>query len=113
MEFYVDLSEIHYNDNDPKFINVEHHVRNVFEVDPPLKGGWFPTYMRKKLEKSRPVYRKHFVETRKMHPMCPEKYHSALLAWWTSPAGSSRADIIREMNNDRVQQRRSLSLWKE
>ncbi|KAG0623035.1 hypothetical protein M758_3G144100 [Ceratodon purpureus] len=109
MDVYVDVSQIHYNDNDEKFILVENMVCGQFEFEPPLKKSWFPYYMRKRLEKERCEYRKYYDENAKMHPdYKPEKHH-ALLAWWTSPSGKSNAHRLKEMNTARATERLALN----
>jgi hypothetical protein len=110
MELYVDIAQIHYEDDDWKFVVVEKAVRKCFEFDPPLKPGWFPDYMRKKLEKSRSVFQKHYDKTGRMHPDCPPKKHSTLLAWWSSLVGSSKSQSLREMNSSCAVQRRTNSI---
>ncbi|KAG0593897.1 hypothetical protein M758_UG029300 [Ceratodon purpureus] len=61
--------------------------------------------MRRRLEKSRCEYRKHFEETGVRHPECPEKRHPALLAWWASPGGSSNSKRMKVMNDKMVARR--------
>ncbi|KAG0556471.1 hypothetical protein KC19_11G055900 [Ceratodon purpureus] len=105
MEIYLDVAQIHYNDNDDRFVLVENIVRSCFEFEPPIKETWFKEYMRKKLEKSRCEFRKHFEATGQMHPDCPPHKHLPLLAWWSSPLGSSRSSRMKEMNSSRVNER--------
>ena len=101
----MDPTQIHYEDNDHQFIKVEDIVRQAFEFDPPLREGWFPEYMRKRLEKNRSMFRKHYEERGERHPKCEENRFPALLAWWASPAGSNKAQRMREMNSSRAKQR--------
>ena len=110
MERYVDVAQIHYDDDDERFKVVEDAVRDVFEFEPPLKDNWFPIYMRKKLEKNRSEFRKYWEEKAERHPKCTPKKHAALLAWWNSPAGASKSTRISLMNTDRATKRRELSL---
>ena len=109
MKKFVDIAQIHYVDNDPKFALVEDIVRDEFEFDPPLKDGWFPTYMRKKMEKSRSIFRKHWEEKGTRHPDCEENKHSALTAWWTSPAGINSSGRMKTMNAEKKTKRLSLT----
>ncbi|KAG0595443.1 hypothetical protein M758_UG167000 [Ceratodon purpureus] len=95
---YVDVAQIHYKENDHLSVRVESDVREVFHFEPPLKEGWFPLYMRRRLEKSRSLFRKYHDETRKRHPDCHENRYSALLAWWATPAGSNRSLRMKEYN---------------
>ena len=106
---YLDIAQVHYDDNDEKLLTVESIVRSSFDFEPPLKKNWFPTYMKKKLEKTRSEYRKYFDTTGQMHPECQKHKHPALLAWWTSAAGSSRSGRMKEINNERTNQRLSLN----
>ncbi|KAG0597321.1 hypothetical protein M758_UG328300 [Ceratodon purpureus] len=105
MKLYVNVAQIHYENNDHQFIKVENVVRQSFVFDPPLKENWFPDYMRKRLEKYRSMFRKHFEETGQRHPQCEENQHPALLAWWASPGGSNKSQRMRQMNASRAQQR--------
>lgn len=74
MERYVDVVQIHYDDDNERFKLIEDAVRDVFEFEPPLKENWFPIYMRKKLEKNRSEFRKHWEDKGERHPKCtPEK----------------------------------------
>ena len=109
MARFVDIAQIHYEDDDDRFVLVESLVRDQFDFDPPLKKNWFPDYMRKKLEKSRSVFRKHHDDTGGMHPECNKDKHSALVAWWKSPAGSSRSGRMKQMNANKSTRRLSLS----
>ncbi|KAG0596936.1 hypothetical protein M758_UG297300 [Ceratodon purpureus] len=105
IEIYVDYAQIHYDDNDHRSVLVENIVRSCFDFEPPVREDWFTEYMRKKLEKSRCEFRKHFDATGQVHPDCPPQKHLPLLAWWTSPAGSCRSGRMKEMNKVRVNER--------
>ncbi|KAG0594783.1 hypothetical protein M758_UG109200 [Ceratodon purpureus] len=101
MTLFVDITQIQYEDDDPKFLKVERMVCDEFDFEPPLKPGWFAGYMRKQHEKMRSKYRKHFEDTGRMHPECAPDKHHALLQWWSSPAGMSKAHRMRELNTTR------------
>ena len=110
MDRYLDVTQIHYNNEDGRFKLVEEVVRGSFEFEPPLKKNWFPDYMRKKLEKNRSEYRKYHDEKQKRHPKLTEKEYATLVSWWNSPAGSSKSGRMKEMNTERATKRRALSL---
>ena len=106
MEVYLDVAQVHYEDNDERFVLVESIVRSYFEFAPLLKPCWFPTYMRKKLEKNRFEFHKHFKATGQRHLACREDKHPALLAWWSSPAVMSKSHRLKELNAAQNNQRR-------
>ena len=110
MGMYVDVAQIHYEDDDHQFLKVESIVRDSFQFEPPLREGWFPEYMRKRVEKSRSLFRKHFEEKGTKHPQCSKNSHYALLAWWASPQGSSKAQRMRDMNSKRAAECRALTM---
>lgn len=110
MAIYLDIAQIYYEDNDPRFQLIERYVCQQFVFEPALKKNWMVDYMRTRLEKTRGVYRKHFEETGSKHPECPDAKHPALVAWWASPEGSNRSSRIRVMNTARAQERQSLNL---
>ncbi|KAG0596183.1 hypothetical protein M758_UG230700 [Ceratodon purpureus] len=110
MRLYVDVAQIHYEDRDEKFLLVEQIVRSFFDFQPPLRRKWFPEFMRKHLERSRYDYKRYFDETGKIHPACPKDKHPALLAWWSSPSGSSRSHRMKEINEKRAAERLAQSV---
>ncbi|KAG0574238.1 hypothetical protein KC19_VG246700 [Ceratodon purpureus] len=105
MAKFVDLTQIYYKDNDDRFVLVENLVRDEFDFEPPLKPGWFPDYMRKKMEKSRFLLRKHYKETGQMHHECFANKYSALLSWRLSLEGSNKSQRMREMNTAKKKKR--------
>ena len=40
MEVYLDVAQVHYDDNDKGFELVENIVRSCFDFEPPLKRNW-------------------------------------------------------------------------
>ena len=68
MSKFLNYAQISYDDNDERFKLVEELVREQFEFDPPVKDTWFREYMRKKMEKTRSEFRKHFEEKGDRHP---------------------------------------------
>ncbi|KAG0593613.1 hypothetical protein M758_UG003600 [Ceratodon purpureus] len=110
MAKFVDVAQIHYEDNDDRFLLVEELVRDEFEFEPPLKRGWFTTYMRKKLEKSRSLFRKHWEEKGERHPECKPEKHAALVSWWNSPIGSNSSNRMKGLNDEKKKKRLSLHL---
>jgi hypothetical protein len=107
MGLYLNVAQIHYDDDDEKFVLIEKIVRKSFDFVPGLKSMWMVEYMKKKMEKSRSVFRKHFDETGQRHPACPVSKFPMLLAWWTSPNSHNRGQRMREFNATRAAERKA------
>ncbi|KAG0593748.1 hypothetical protein M758_UG015800 [Ceratodon purpureus] len=113
MGMYVDPNQVHFDDDDDQFVKVEKIIRDEYDFDPPLREGWFTEYMRKRMEKDRSIFKKHYDEFGKRHPRCPENRHPALMAWWASPTGRCKVKRITEMNVKRAVERRQLGVGGE
>ena len=98
----LDVSVKEFNHHSPMaFQLIEHDIHSKFSFDHPLREGYIKTYLQDALSWTRYQWRKHWINKKERHPMCPEKRYPALVAQWSSEAAIEESERMSRAREQR------------